>query len=152
MSTTPSEVSSLMIPLGEKSLLVPNSCIVEVVPKAGQLSTSGEYPWLLGDLSWRNLTLPCISFEHLSGTNTEPAEYQGSVAIFNTMGDAFAKRFYAMSIYGIPRLARVTEEEIVEDSQVTNAYEKLYLKLNGESCVIPDVDAIETLLASTHFL
>lgn len=147
MSTVPNEVPSLVIPLSEYSLLVPNSCVAEIVPGTA-VDRRDEHPWLIGKIEWRELTLPCISFEHLSGTISSDVKVTQRVAIFNTISDAFSMRFYAVAIHGIPRLARVVQEELVEEAVEPQAFDKLKAQLNGESCTIPDLAAIENLLAS----
>ncbi len=150
MSALPNEVASLVIPLDGMNLLVPNSCVAEIVPNANPEPRSGDEPWFTSRIVWRDLSLPCISFEKLSEQESAPSQSTARVAIFNTLDDDFSMRFYALAINGIPRLARVIQEELVEEPAELNEYEALKVQFNGEACVIPNLKAIEALLAKTN--
>ena len=149
MSVMPSEVASLIIPLEETSLLVPNSCVAEIVPHVTTDKDESAPGWVVGKMIWRELPLPCLSFEVLTGAKEAELQSASRIAIFNTLGEGFQKRFYGVTITGIPRLARVVEQELVVEEAETSAYEKQKVQLNGESCVIPDLDAIEALLSTS---
>ena len=145
----PSEVPSLLIPLENNNLLVPNSCVAEIVPYVLPEQSDNENIWLLGNVVWRDLNLPCISFEHLADNQRINTKVE-RVAIFNTLSDTYEMRFYGVAINGIPRLARVVEQEIVEEPIELSAFEKLNVQVNGEKCIIPDLDAIEKLLSNSN--
>jgi chemosensory pili system protein ChpC len=148
MSMMPSEIASLLIPLESNNLLVPNSCVAEIVPYVLPEKSENQNAWLLGNVVWRDLDLPCISFEHLADNKSLSTKVE-RIAIFNTVSEAFDKRFYGVAINGIPRLARVVEQEIVEELIEQAAFEKLNVQVNGEKCIIPDLEAIEKLLSTS---
>ena len=148
MSVMPSEVASLIIPLENSSLLVPNSCVAEIVPYATTETAEDAPEWVIGNVSWRDLPLPCLSFEKLIGAIEGEVAVAERIAIFNTLGEDFEKRFYGIVINGIPRLARITEQEIVEEEAEKSAFEKMKVQINGEPCTIPDLEAVEKLLST----
>ena len=148
MSIMPNEVASLIIPLEKYNLLVPNASVAEIVPHVDTEKTEDSPEWVAGNIVWRNLSLPCISYEKLIGQLEGNIAEGDRIAIFNTVSDSFGKRFYGMSISGIPRLARVIETEIVEEEAEKSVFEKMHVKVNGEACIIPDLEAIEKLLGS----
>ena len=149
MSMMPSEVPSLIIPVEKGNLLVPNACVAEIVPSASSSLEGLSQPWIVGNFVWRDLNLPCLSFDKLTDNIDGAPGQSNRIAVFNTISDTFSMRFYGIAIYGIPRLARIVEQEIVEDDIEINAYEKLNVQVNGEACAIPDLEAIEKLLAAS---
>lgn len=148
MTIMPSEVASLMVPLEQHNILVPNACVAEIVSYTISEKEEGVPEWVAGNLVWRDLTLPCVSFEKLIGNIDVTSEESKRIAIFNTITESFNKRFYGLAISGIPRLVRVIEQEIVEEEVQKSAFEKVHVKVNGEACIIPDLEAIEKLLSS----
>jgi chemosensory pili system protein ChpC len=63
-----SEVSSLLIPLHEKQLILPNVTVAEIIPYRMPKIISNHTSWLLGQLEWRNIHIPVLSYEALSGS------------------------------------------------------------------------------------
>ncbi len=150
MSAMPDQVASLIVPLEGRNILVPNSCVAEIVPYATTQTHDGAPEWVVGDVLWRDLTLPCFSFEKLIGELEGEIPQGKRIAIFNTISENYDKRFYGVTISGIPRLVRVVEPEISEDEAIKNAFEKMRVQINGESCIIPNLEAIEKLLSTAN--
>ena len=143
----PNEVASLLIPLGDGSMLVPNTNVAEIVPFLEPESVEGKPDWLLGMINWRDLSLPCISFEQCSSGLDDRTFKKERIAIFNTVNASGTSAFYALVIRGIPRLVRVVEEDIVDDEGVCSVVEQMKIKLNGESALIPNLVALERVIA-----
>jgi len=152
----PNQVPSLIIPIENGNLLVPNSSVAEIVSyqhekKNAQSSDSAELPdWVVGQITWRFLALPCISFDKITESISGEPKIPTRVAIFNTVTEAFGPRFYGLAMNGIPRLSRVMQEDIVEEDGETHALETLRVQVNGESCCIPNLAAIEKFLADSN--
>lgn len=138
------EVASLLIPMQETLLLVPNVSVAEIVP-LGQIDpVEGAPRWYLGDYHWRDLTIPLASFETLNGKASVAPSATSRVAVFNTTGVSEHIHFVAILAQGLPRLARVTPEEIqVREHPETGPYELMHVSWAGESAVIPDIPALE---------
>ncbi|WP_341939207.1 chemotaxis protein CheW [Marinimicrobium sp. C2-29] len=138
------EVSSLLIPVRDQLLLVPNVSVAEIVP-IGEIETvPGAPDWYLGDYRWRDLTIPLASFETLNGSSRPVPGEDARVAVFNTTGVSDHIHFLALLVQGLPRLARVTQEELqVRDDQEVGPCELMHVSWAGEDAVIPDVPGIE---------
>ncbi len=149
VSAKPAQVASLIIPLTGKNLLVPNACVAEIVANITTQPKNDTMPdWVMGIVHWRDLALPCLALGRLLGGETA-AENTARIAIFNTLSDGYSKRFYGVAMTGIPRLARVTEQELILDEGECGEYEKLHVQLNGEACIVPNLEAIEKLLVNS---
>lgn len=147
MSQLPNEVASLLIPLGDGSLLVPNTNVAEIVPYLEPEPVEGKPDWVLGTINWRELDLPCISFEACSSGEPDKQYSKERLAIFNTVGAGGKNAFFALVIRGIPRLMRVVQQDLVEEDLECSQIEKVKVKLNGESAVIPDLLSLEKMVS-----
>ncbi|MBQ0729224.1 MAG: chemotaxis protein CheW [Oleispira antarctica] len=141
-----SEVSSLLIPLHEKQLILPNVTVAEIIPYRSPTVMSGHANWLLGQLEWRNIDIPVISYELLSGAAMPPIE-GARLAVVNGTGNNSALPFFAILIQGIPKLTHVKEDDIVTvEAMHSGPYDQMAVSLFDEQAMIPDLDMIENEL------
>ncbi len=143
------EIASLLIPLQGVQLLVPNVTVAEIVPVAQVEPAEGMPVWYLGTCLWREQRVPLVSFEAMNGDARAPLHSRARLAVFNTLGTHDELPFLAMVTQGLPRLARVNEEEIsIIETDDKKPVELLHVAWAGEDAVIPDVAAMENLLLS----
>lgn len=138
------EVASLLIPLQGRTLLAPNVTVAEIVPVATITPVQDAPAWYLGNCAWREQTIPLLSFEVMNGEDRPGIAPRSRFAVINTTGQHESLPFIAILTQGLPRLARVTEEEITarEDAE-TKPFELMQVSWAGEEAVIPNVEAME---------
>lgn len=140
------EVSSLLIPLHEKQLLLPNVTVAEIIPYREPSLISEHASWLLGQLEWRNIHIPVLCYEALSGGIVSPTE-GARIAVVNGSGQYSNLPFYAILIQGIPKLTHVKESDIVTvEAMHSGPYDKMAVSLFDEQAMIPDLEMIENEL------
>lgn len=138
------EVASLLIPLQGRMLLAPNVTIAEIVPVAQVVPVENAPAWYLGNCTWREQTIPLLSFEVMNGEDKPGVAQRSRFAVINTTGVNESLPFIAILTQGLPRLARVTEEEITEREDADNKpFELMHVSWAGEEAVIPNVEAME---------
>ncbi|AQT61308.1 chemotaxis protein CheW [Cellvibrio sp. PSBB023] len=138
------EVASLLIPLQGRMLLAPNVTIAEIVPVAQVIPVENAPAWYLGNCTWREQTIPLLSFEVMNGEDKPGVAQRSRFAVINTTGVNESLPFIAILTQGLPRLARVTEEEITEREDMDNKpFELMHVSWAGEEAVIPNVEAME---------
>ena len=140
------EVASLLLPLHDKQLILPNVTVAEIIPYRAPTSISDNADWLLGQLEWRNIHIPVISYELINGGSAPPIE-GARLAVINGTGVKRNLTFYAILIQGIPRLAHITEDDIVSvEAMHSGPYDQMAVSLSGEQAMIPDLEMIENEL------
>lgn len=138
------EVASLLIPIQGRLLLAPNVTVAEIVPVSQVIPVEDAPDWYLGNCSWREQTIPLLSFEVMNGEDKPGVASRSRFAVLNTTGVNESLPFIAILTQGLPRLARVTEEEITEREDVDNKpFELMHVSWAGEEAVIPHVEAME---------
>jgi chemosensory pili system protein ChpC len=138
------EVASLLIPIVDRLLLVPTVTVAEMVPYQEPLRNPEAPDWYLGDVGWRELQVPLVSFEALCGEPKPRYNNQCRIAILNNTGVDEKLPFLAIATQGIPRLSRVKADEIQEiEGKQLKRFELMAVSHAGESVFIPDVAALE---------
>ena len=138
------EVASLLVPLSESLLLLPNVTVAEIVPVGDIQPVDNAPAWLLGEINWRELDIPIISLELMNGQERPGLNSRCRVAVLNTTGINDSLSFIAILTQGLPRLARVTASEIAERDNIAKApYDQLVVTWAGEQAVIPALAQIE---------
>lgn len=141
-----SEVDSLLIPLHEKQLVLPNVTVAEIIPYRAPSVISDHAGWLLGQLEWRNINIPVLSYEMLNGGGAPPVD-DVRLAVINGTGGNRNLPFYAILIQGIPKLIHIKEDDIViVEAMYSGPYDQVAVSLFGELVMIPNLEMIENEL------
>lgn len=145
MSTTevPQELSSLLLPLADGQLLVPVDTLSEIIALQSPVSAFDAPDWYMGELHWRELRLPLISFEVMRGNPMPVLRSNCRIAVLssgNTEGDL---PFFAVVLQGTPRLVRVTPQELAGREGECAMGELMHVALSGEAAVIPNLSELE---------
>jgi chemosensory pili system protein ChpC len=141
-----SEVASLLIPLTDKQLLLPNVTVAEIIPYRAPTVISDHAGWLLGQLEWRNVYIPVLSYEMLGGASM-PSIEGARLAVINGTGSNRNLPFYAILIQGIPKLTHVKEDDIVTvEAMHSGTYDQMAVSLFDEQAMIPNLEMIENEL------
>lgn len=145
MAELPDDIPGLLIPMHGRPWLLPNIALAEIIPLRQPDRPGQGAEWLLGWLNWRDENIPLISFEKLNDSGQVVIGPEARIAVINTVSGN--THFYAVIIQGIPRQARVGKDDLVEEPVETGPAESMYVQLGGDLAVIPDLDAVERVLA-----
>ena len=153
VATTPaasSTLTGLVVPLSDRNLLLPNVALAELMPYRAPLATPGMPAWMLGQVAWRDLQLPLLSFEAASGG--QPQIGPGvRVAVLNAMGGRDRVKFIALLVQGIPRSMKVDDH--LQRASAELAPLELDAVQLGEAVVkIPDLIGLEQKLADAGLI
>jgi chemosensory pili system protein ChpC len=145
-----SSLTVLLLPLADRTLLLPNVAVAELISYRPPLVTEGLPSWFLGQVSWRDLSLPLLSFEAASDGQAQVGP--GSrVAVINALGGRAKVKFLALLVQGIPRSVKVGSELLRAD--VALAPLELSAVSFGEAVLkIPDLVGLEQKLADAGLI
>lgn len=149
---TSSVLGSVLIPLHNKSLLLPNVSMAELIAFRKPLPSDKSPDWHLGSLSWRGVSIPIISFEVLNGDVPSADTSAARIAVFNSVGTHAKLPFYGVMTQGIPRSIKVTNAEVSKDSKKVGPAELASVTIRNESAVIPNVDFIESAIVKAKIV
>ena len=148
MSLTGEELYSLLIPLGEERLIVPRSCVAEVVRYTPGANAADDDGWLRDTLNWREREVPVLSFERLLDEPVPPVGGRTRVVIFNPLGGPDCPA-YGVLAQGFPQMVRVNSEVVQPDPGYQPADDVpviCRITMLSETALIPDLEMLEPLL------
>ncbi|MDG9926477.1 MULTISPECIES: chemotaxis protein CheW [unclassified Pseudomonas] len=145
-----SSLTGLLVPLADRTLLLPNVTVAELIPYRPPQVTPGLPSWFLGQVPWRDLQLPLLSFE--AASDGQPQIGPGvRVAVLNALGGRDRVKFIALLVQGIPRSLKV--DSSLQRASTSLAPLELDAVQLGEAVVkIPDLVALEQKLADAGLI
>lgn len=141
-------VRTQLLPLTDMQLVLPNTCIAEVINLQPIEPIKKSPEWLLGMVSWRGIHIPIISFEKANGVATDEPSKNTRIAVLNSLGSDKDIPFYGVVAQGIPKLLTVEKAEIneIKKPDVKLPIAQQQTMINDISAVIPDQNQIEKML------
>lgn len=138
------EIASLLIPLQGYQVLLPNVSVAEIIPIAQSNPVNNAPLWYLGNIIWREQNIPLVSFEAMNDEAKSGLHNRARFAVLNTTGISNDLPFMAIVAQGLPRLARVSEEEIsTQESEDLKAFVMMHVSWAGEDAIIPALGKME---------
>ena len=141
-----SHLIGLLLPLADRTLILPNVAIAELIdyqPGAFDLDTP---PWYLGRVTWRNRQIPLVSFESACGNKTVIGE-RVRIVILNALGGRPELKFIALLVQGIPRSHKLDSQLSYVDVPLC-PLEKAAVQVADQVAKVPDLLALEEMLVA----
>nr|WP_298147767.1 chemotaxis protein CheW [uncultured Pseudomonas sp.] len=148
--TAASSLTSLIVPLADRQLLLPNVAVAELIPYRAPQASPGTPSWFLGQIAWRELQLPLLSFEAASGGRSEVSA-DARIAVINALGGRPEVKFIALLVQGIPRSLKVGPD-LQHAGVELEPLELEAVSIGEEVLKIPDLIALEQMLADAGMI
>lgn len=134
-------LTSLLLPLSDRYLLLPNVAIAELIDWQHGEPSRDTPPWHLRTINWRDHTVPLISFEVACGSSLVIGE-RARIVILNTLGGNPDFKFIAIVVQGIPRSYKVDSQLSFVDVHLS-ALELAAVQVGDHVAKIPGLEALE---------
>jgi chemosensory pili system protein ChpC len=147
------ELYCLLVPLAEDRLLLPRSCVTEVINYQAPTPMEGAPSWYLGTIAWGGRRVPLVSFEGTLGRALPRASGRTRIVVMQGITDRTGGNF-AVLTQGFPQLVRLTPDVIHADDS-RNFGERMpvigQVRMVNEHPLIPDFERLEEMIAEeTH--
>ena len=143
------EIYCLLVPLADDRLLLPRSCVTEVVNYQAPTPMDGAPPWYLGTIAWGGRRVPLVAFEATCGKALPRTSGRTRIVVMqgitNQAGDNFA-----VLTQGFPQLVRLTPEVVhADDSRSFGERMPVIgqVKMVNETPLVPDFELLEGMIA-----
>ena len=151
MEESLSIIASLYLPVTGNSLVLPNVSVAEIVDYQAPESVADTPDWFLGNIKWRGVTLPVISYELLNEKTLPDSPVNTRIAVINTIGSQHAELpFFAIVTQGIPSQTKVDKDTIKEIDEDKGPAELLTVTIQGDKATIPNIEYIENMIIKNH--
>ena len=144
------ELYSLLIPLVQERLIVPRTCVAEVVTWQAPEPVEGAPQWYLGDIQWNGRPVPVISFEAASGNPCPAPGTRTRIVIFVALTAQLSGGYFGMITQGFPQLVRVNPDVVKSDPSRSFPERSPVLcqvRMLNESPLIPDFECLEEMIS-----
>jgi chemosensory pili system protein ChpC len=132
------------------NMLLPTAVIAEVISGvSATLEKQPAYPWLLGEVNWRGLTLPLISFEQLL-VQRNPRLRGSHIAVMRSQVEVDKIPFYGVPVQAVPASFNFSKDMAVQEGadQGRLDFVAQYARVRGVKVVIPELAGIQSHIAS----
>jgi chemosensory pili system protein ChpC len=135
------EIRTVMAPLTDGYLLLPNSVVAEIVDMKPLESFRKRPSWLIGELDWHGWQVPVISYEHLiRKKGGQPMHHKARIMVIKTLGDSTQVNYLGFLIQGLPKLTKVTPASLVElETEDLPDVQFSDVTVEGQQAMIPDI-------------
>ena len=147
---SPVSLTGLLVPLADRTLLVPNVAVAELIPYRTPQAVPGAPAWFLGQVQWRDLNLPLLSFEAASD-GTAQVGAGAWIVVLNALGGREHVRFIALLVQGIPRSIKV-DADLARAELALAPLELDAVELGDVQARIPDLVGLEQCLADAGLI
>lgn len=136
-------LTTLMLPLSDRSLILPNVAVAELIDYQLRQPVRGAPDWHMGMIVWRDLQIPLVSFEAACGALPMVGE-RARIVVLNCLSDG-PLQFMAILIQGVPRSCKVDSQLSYVDVPLA-PLELAAVQISDRIARIPDLDGLERLL------
>lgn len=147
---TENSLLSALISLQDRQLLVPDNLLAGVTPLGGMIVESHKEGWVLGHKYWRNMRIPVVCFENLSGGSLKKHSEQACIAVFNRSTDDERQSFWGMLVQDQPRKLELSEDDLEMINAQLSEAEIAAVQVKNERASVPNMAYIEARLQSAH--
>ncbi|WP_296266207.1 MULTISPECIES: chemotaxis protein CheW [unclassified Pseudomonas] len=138
-----SQLTGLLLPLGDRTLVLPNVAVAELVGQRRLSCERGAVDWHMGWLDWRQHRLPLIGFEAACGGHT-PCGERARIVVLNALGDT-GLRYLALLLQGIPRSCKLDSQLNYVDVPLASL-ELAAVQVAEQVVRVPDLAGLERLV------
>ena len=138
-----SSLTGLLLPLGDRTLVLPNVAVAELIGERAFVCERHEPSWHMGWIDWRQQCLPLIGFEAACGGET-PCGERARIVVLNALGDT-GLRYLAVLLQGIPRSCKLDSQLNYVDVPL-GAMELAAVQVGDQVARVPDLAALERLV------
>lgn len=141
-------LSTLLLSLQDRKLILPENLVVEITPLSDLIIESHQEPWMLGYKHWRNMRIPVISLESMTGGTMKKHSHNARVAILKRSGENQAISYWGALVQGAPEKMMVSQSDIFSVDDKLSEVEQLSVQVKGVAARILDFVGIEQRIAT----
>lgn len=151
MSDNSGEIYCLRVQLATGQLIIPRSCVAEVIAWQTPAEFEQAPGWCLGSILWEGRQVPVVSFEGLCGQPVPQHSSRARLVVLHTVSPQLQTGALALLAQGFPQLLRASAELLRTDptrSFDDNDLVICQVRLLDESSLVPDLARLEARVSA----
>lgn len=143
------EINSLLIPVDQQKIVVPQSGLAEVVAREAMQPVESGAPWLRGMMNWRGEQVSVISLELLCGRDAPPLSKDSRLVVLYAIERIPGLKYYALEVSGIPHPVRLGDANLILGGSMDSGCEAVASNVlaEGEEAVFLNSSYIEAQIS-----
>jgi len=149
MNAAADELYCLLVPIAEERVLVPRSCVTEVINYQVPTPMEGAPPWYLGTVAWGGRRVPLVSFEAACGRALPRTSGRTRIVVMQGITDRLAAGHFALLTQGFPQLVRVGSDVLQADDARSFGERSPVIRqvrMVNETPLLPDFERLEEMI------
>lgn len=146
------EIRSVLVPVTDAELLLPNASIAEIVGYTTPDPIDQAPEWLLGNILWHGWQVPVVAFGVLTEQQEREPIEGAKICVTKSLIDNERMPYIGILAQGFPRLVTVTESALTEvpdsSTHIATAGKAI---IGDREAWVPDLDRIGQLVAHAAF-
>jgi chemosensory pili system protein ChpC len=150
MTSASDELYCLLAPLAEDRLLLPRSCITEVINYQAPTPMEGAPAWYLGTIAWGGRRVPLISFEAACGRTPPRTSGRTRIVVMQAVSGKLSGQHFALLTQGFPQLVRVSADVLQSDDTRSFGERSVVIcqvRMVNEYPLIADFERLEEMIS-----
>jgi chemosensory pili system protein ChpC len=150
MNAVTDELYCLLVPLAQDRLLVPRSCVTEVINYQAPTPMEGAPAWYLGTVAWGGRRVPLVSFEAACGRQPPRTSGRTRIVVMQGITGKVTSGHFAVLTQGFPQLVRVGGDVLQYDDGRSFGERSpvvCQVRMMNESPLLPDFDRLEEMVS-----
>ena len=151
MSDNDGEIYCLRVQLANEQLIIPRSCVAEVIGWQTPAEHVQAPGWCLGSIVWEGRQVPLVSFEVLCGQPLPPHSSRARLVLLHTVSPQLQAGVVALLAQGFPQLLRTSADLLRTDPSRSFEGHELVIcqvRLLDETSLVPDLAGLEARLVA----
>ncbi|HEX2584283.1 MAG TPA: chemotaxis protein CheW [Steroidobacteraceae bacterium] len=150
MSAVPSdELYSLIVPVADAQLVLPRTCVAEVVSWRQPDVVPNTPQWFLGNIEWNDRLVPVVSFESMCSKSIASTGARSRIIICVGLTGKLDRGYFGMVTQGFPQLVRLSPDLVKSDPKQPAWGQQPVLcqvRMINDAPLIPDFEKIERMI------
>ncbi|MFT7549212.1 MAG: chemosensory pili system protein ChpC [Candidatus Azotimanducaceae bacterium] len=149
------EIPVFSVSLQKSSILIPNASVAEIIPYEPLQRVPDTPDWFLGFLGWRGVQVAVVSLEMLTQKRASfslVSVSSASIVILRAISGEDDFKYLAIVAQSLPRLIRVTPDELFETGDSVERTELIKARYGDEVFAIPDIDFVESEIRRVAYI
>ncbi len=146
-------IKCIILTLRKANVIVPNALVAEVISVKDIKNTNEGPAWFLGNMKWRDVDVPLLSFEASGGEEISRVNLNTQAVVLYAVGAAgnvSENPYLGLVMSGVPHVSHFTREQIkTDEDELENESHPMVaqkVRINGASVSILDVDAMVAMV------
>jgi chemosensory pili system protein ChpC len=150
-------IKCVIFTLRKENVIVPEALVAEIV-SVKDIETDESTPdWYLGDMKWRDTSIPLVSFEAAAGMEYARVNLNTQAIVLYAVGNGEAvsqNPYLALVMSGVPHTSSFSRQQFKLDSEAEEDHPMVSqnVRINGARVSILDVDAMVEMISEANNL